>query len=88
MATLKEFLTAQEGYNGEVATAVDGIVADVAKLNKMIEDLNNSPDRVTPEDQARIDALASAGRALADKAKAADELTAPDAPPPPPPRRE
>ena len=84
MATLKEFLTAQEGYNAEVGLAVDGIVADVAKLSKMIEDLNNSPDRVTPEDQARIDAIVVAGRALTDRVKAADELTAPDAPPPPP----
>jgi len=83
MSKLSDYLTAQEGYNTEIGTAVDGIVGDVAELNRMIAELQNSPDRVTAEDQARIDALQSAGLALAGRVKDADALTPPVAPPTP-----
>jgi len=36
---------------------------------------------VTPEDQALIDTLVTQGKALADKFKALDDLTPPEAPP-------
>lgn len=84
MSKLSDYLTKQEGYNTAIGASVDGIVADVAELNRLIAELQNSPDRVTAEDQARIDALEAAGSALSDRVKAADELTPPVVPPAPP----
>jgi uncharacterized small protein (DUF1192 family) len=84
MSKLSDYLTAQEGYNSAIGSSIDGIVADVAELNRLIAELQNSPDRVTADDQARIDALQAAGATLTASAQAADDLTPPVAPPAPP----
>lgn len=80
MTTLSNFLTAQEQFNAAIDASVEGLSGDISKLNEMIADLQNSPDRVTAADQVRIDALAEAGAALASKIAAVDELTPPAAP--------
>lgn len=98
MAKISDFLTKQEAFNAEQETAIDEVVAavggvsgDVAELNRIIKELQESSGGVTPEDQARIDALETKGAALgaklkgaSDALKALDEQTPPPVPPPGP----
>ena len=78
MAKLDDFLTAQAAYNAEIGAAIDGIVADVAELNRIISELG---DGTTDEQEAKMDELTAAGAALVARVKAADELTPPATPP-------
>lgn len=80
MSVISEFAVKQESYNARVATAIDGIVADIAGLNALIVALQTSAGTVTPEDQATLDALQAAGEAAAAKAEAADAMTPPVVP--------
>ena len=98
MATLNEYLQKQNTWNSRhnaaidsLVSSVDGVKGDVEALNKKIEELQNSSGGVTPEDQALIDQLESAGDALATKMegvagslKTLDEQTPPVVPPAPP----
>lgn len=65
----------------KIGTAVDGLTGDVAQLKKQIEDLQNSPGTLTPEDQAALDAIQTRANAVAEKLSALDALTEPPAPP-------
>ena len=79
MAKLDDFLAAQAAYNAEIGAAIDGIVADVAELNRIISELG---DGTTEEQEAKMDELTAAGAALVARVKAADELTPPATPAP------
>lgn len=95
MSAISDFAAKQKEFNTRQAQAIDGAVtslggltSDVAELNRKIEELQNSPGGVTPEDQALIDDLQAQGEAVAAKAeslaaalKALDEQTPPAAPP-------
>lgn len=97
MSAISDFLDKQTAFNDRVSKGIDAAVAsvsaitdDIATLNDKITELQNSVGGVTPEDQARIDALESQGEALATKAEAVqnalaalDALTPPKAPPVP-----
>ncbi len=95
MSAISDFVSKQTQHNADVDTALDTIntsvadvVTEVANLNATIQQLQNSPGTITPEDQALLDKADASGQALATKAaaaaaaaKAADTLTPPVAPP-------
>lgn len=83
MPTLKEQLDAQEAQLTAIATDVDGIVTsvtgintDVQALKKQIEDLNNSPGELTPENQAALDRIQALAGSIATKTAAAKTAAA------------
>lgn len=98
MSKVSEFVAKQEAHNAAVdasldtiGTSVTGIVGDVAALNDLIRQLQESQGEITPEDQALLDQLEAKGQALEDRAKAtsdavkaADDLTPPPTPEPAP----
>lgn len=83
MSKVSEFAAKQNEFNDRVDTAVTGLQADIQALNDKIEELQNSPGEITPEDQASLDALQARGQAIADKLEALDALTPPVPPPAP-----
>lgn len=80
MSIISDYIAKQEAWNGRIATGLDGISTDVDALNAKITELQNSPDAVTPADQARIDALVTAGEALATRVEGLDAQHPPKAP--------
>jgi hypothetical protein len=87
MSAISEFATKANAAFTTVNAALDNIVADEAALAKQISDLQaqiaagNSV--LTPEDQAALDGVVTAGTALAAKVQSiADAI--PDLPAPPP----
>lgn len=72
MSVISVFTEKQIAFNARIATAIDGVKADVIELKRIIsehvEDL---------EDQAKLDALVAAGEALANKAEELDSMTPP-----------
>lgn len=96
MSKISDFLTKQEQFNteqeasiDEVVAAVGGVASDVAELNRIIKELQDSSGGVTPEDAARIDAIEAKGAALSAKlagvATAVKDLDAQHPPTVPPP---
>lgn len=57
------------------AKAVDGLVADIETLNKKIEELQNSPGGITPEDQTLLNELEAQADSIATKLEALDAAT-------------
>lgn len=98
MSVISDFVAKQKTFNDRQGAATDGLVTsvggittDIKALNDKIEELQNSPGGITPEDQALLNELEIAGDALATKveaaaaaAKALDDLTPPVVPPAPP----
>lgn len=82
MSSISDFAAHQSAFNTRLDTAITGLQADVEALNAKIEELQNSPGSITPEDQALLDELTSRGEAITAKLEALDALTPP--PPPPP----
>lgn len=80
MTKISEFAEKQAAFNNRMDSAVQGIVGDVAELNRKIEELQNSPGTITPEDQALLDALEVRGDAISAKLEAIDALTPPPVP--------
>lgn len=70
-------------YKDAIGGSLDGIVGDVKKLNDLIKQLQDTQDGWTAEDQAILDNMTLTGKSLAEKAKAADELTPPGEETPP-----
>lgn len=83
MSAISEYAAAQAAFNARIETSVAGITADVTSLNDKITELQNSPGRITPEDQALLDGLQAQGAALAAKLEALDAIVT--VPPPAPP---
>lgn len=81
MSKITEFADAVDAHNAAVDTAIQGLSDDIANLNKQIQDLQNSAGQITPEDQARLDAIQARSQMVADKLAALDALTPPAAPP-------
>lgn len=74
---ISTFVASQKSYNDRQGAAIDSIVksfaglsSDIADLNRTITELQNSPGQVTPEDQALIDELQTAGSELVNRAEA------------------
>lgn len=97
MSAVSDFVQKQKAFNDRqsaaidtVATATAGLAGDIEALNKKIEELQNSPGDITPEDQALLDELTTLGEGLAAKAEAAaaaakalDDANPPTPPPNP-----
>jgi len=91
MSAISEFKAKQDAFNVAQAAAIDllvtstaGVATDVQALKDKIDELQNSPGEITPEDQAILDQLVTDGTALAARAQAtADALKALDEQTPP-----
>ena len=84
MATLKEYLAAQEGYNAEIHAGVDEIKLDIEGQNATIAELKAALEAAgvpDPETQVLINKLAADGTTLAAKVKSVAEIVPPKAPP-------
>lgn len=83
MSKISEFMDKLEAHNTKQEAAIEDIAGDVKFLTDKIVELQNSPGTITPEDQARLDAMESRAAATTAKLEALAALT-PPAPPPPP----
>jgi len=80
MSKISEFGEVQKAFNVRLATAIDGVTADIQVLNDLIVQLQNTAGEVTPEDQAILDELTAAAAAAVARAEALDALTPPAVP--------
>lgn len=97
MSAISDFAAKQKAFNDRQSKAIDqavsgvsGLEQDVKSLNEKIEELQNSPGGVTPEDQALIDDLEKQGDDLATRTESLatalqtlDSQTPPVVPPTP-----
>ncbi len=85
MSAVSDFAAAVQVQFDAVNANLDNITADIANLDKMIQDLKDqlASGNLSPEDQAALDAVAAASSALNSKSKDIADKT-PDLPPPPP----
>jgi ABC-type transporter Mla subunit MlaD len=74
------FAAKQNEFNARAEAAIQGIGGDITKLNDLITTLQNSAGQISPEDQATLDQLQTAGEAVAKKFEALDALTPPAVP--------
>lgn len=81
MSAISEFAAKQKAHNDRIDTAVAGLTEDVAELNRKIEELQNNPGTITPEDQALLDEIETRSDGIAAKLEALDALTPPAAHP-------
>lgn len=72
---IQQFANRVEAKFDEIGASVDGIVADVQFLKDKITELQNSAGTVTPEDQARLDAIEARIGTLAGKTAELDAST-------------
>ena len=71
MSAISDFAAKQSAFNAAIAADIDALVAstngltdDVANLNAQIATLQNSPGKISAEDQKTLDDLTTAGAAL------------------------
>lgn len=81
MSLISEFADRLTAHNTRVETALAGLSGDVTALKAKIEELQNSPGVITPEDQSLLDAIEVQVGSVADRLTAMDELTPPAVPP-------
>jgi hypothetical protein len=82
MSAISQFAEVQAAHNARIAAAITGVAGDVATLNTLIQQLQDSQGEVSAEDQALLDALQARGEALATSLEAVDALTPPPVTPP------
>lgn len=75
--SIQSFASRVNTHLDEVGKSVDGVVADITELKRLITVLQASQGQVTPEDQATIDAIELRIAGAAARVKALDEETAP-----------
>lgn len=80
MSSISEYYDKQIAFEERQNTAVSELTADVVALNAKIEELQNTPGRITPADQALLNQLQTMSEALTTKLEALDALTPPTAP--------
>ncbi len=74
---IQQFAGRVNTHLDNIGASVDGVVADITELKRLIKELQDSSGGVTPADQATIDALEARIGGLAVKVKDLDEQTAP-----------
>jgi chromosome segregation ATPase len=80
MSAISDFAAKQSAFNARIDSAVDGLTQDIAEMNAKIQELQNTPGAITPEDQGLLDELQQRGEGMAQKLEALDALH-PPAPP-------
>jgi len=85
MAKVSEAIAAfrdqvQQNFD-KLGTDLTGIKTEIADLNTLIQQLQNSPGDISAEDQATLDSIVAKSASLV---TAADALTVPAVPPAPP----
>lgn len=80
LSKISEFATRQNAFNDRLDAAVTDLQGDVATLNAKIEELQNSPGEITPEDQASLDAIETRAQSITDKLEALAAVTPPAVP--------
>lgn len=74
--SIQDFSVAVNAAFDKIATATDGLSADVTALKDEIAKLQASEGQITPEDQALLDSIQGRAQTVADKLAALDALTA------------
>lgn len=89
LVRIKVFVEKQGPAIDGLVSSINGLTADVAGLNKKIDDLQNSSGKISPEDQAILDGIEASADSLTKKleavaaaAKALDDATPPVIPDP------
>lgn len=75
MEAIQTFATRVNTSFAKLGTAVDGVVADVDALKAKIDQLQNAPGTLSPEDQATLDAIETQADQIATKLEALDAAT-------------
>jgi len=70
MSKITDWATQQQADLAQVSTTLDGIVAGISALDKIITDWQNSPGTMDPVDQAALDSAQVAIKALVAKSSA------------------
>ena len=81
MSQITDWAAKEQADLDAISGALDGIVAGVAALDKLISDFQNSPGTLSPSDQAALDAIQTASTAVVAKTKAI--VVTPPVPPAP-----
>lgn len=79
MSAISTFAEQQAARLGRIEAAITGVAGDIATLNDLITQLQNSAGSITPEDQALLDALQTRGEEIATRLEALDAQTPPPA---------
>ena len=79
MSKITDWAAAEQADLAQISTTLDGIVTGVAALDTLITNFQNSPGTLAPADQAALDAIQAASKALVTKA-AAISVAPPSAP--------
>lgn len=64
MSAITDWAAQEQADLDKIKATLEGIVAGISALDKLITDLQNSPGTLSPEDQAALDAIKSASDAL------------------------
>lgn len=70
MEEVQKHAAAQKEFNRRLLVAVEDVAGDVTRLKKEIEDIQNSPGRLSPEDQTSLDEAQSDTKSLTEKLEA------------------
>ena len=70
MSQLTDWAASEQADLAAISTALDTVVTGVSALDKLITNFQNSPGTLSPSDQAALDAIQSASKAVVAKAAA------------------
>ena len=84
MSQITDYANRVGEYANTLDAALENITGDIDFLKKKIEEIQNSPGVLSPEDQAALDAADARLKTLSDKAAALAEVVPPPAPTEPP----
>lgn len=70
MSKITDFAAQEQVDLAAISSTLDGIVAGVAALDKLITDFQNSPGTLSAADQAALDAIQTASKSVVSKAAA------------------
>ncbi len=79
MSKITDWAAQEEADLSAISASLDTVVAGIAALDQMIADFQNSPGSLSAADQAALDSIQSASKALVTKSAAIS--VAPPAPP-------
>jgi hypothetical protein len=79
MSVITDWAAQEQADLTEISNTLDTIVAGIAALDVLITNFQNSPGTLSPADQAALDGIQAASKAL--KAKSAAISVAPPVPP-------